>query len=95
MYTTKQEGYMKQVTETELKQLQDMSTTLNEIIFKLGELHLTKKTLVEDMQQIDNLVSDEEKKFSEFREKERVLFEQFTQKYGTSNINVVTGEINP
>jgi hypothetical protein len=95
MYTTKQEGYMKQVTETELKQLQDMSTTLNEIIFKLGELHLTKKTLVEDMQQIDSLVSDEEKKFLEFREKERVLFQQFTQKYGTSNINVVTGEINP
>jgi hypothetical protein len=95
MYTTKQEGYMKQITEEELKELQDMSTALNEIIFKLGELHLTKKTLAEDIQQIDNLVSDEEKKFLEFRKKERVLFEQFTQKYGTSNINVVTGEINP
>jgi hypothetical protein len=95
MYTTKQEGYMTKVTELELKELQDMSTMLNEIIFKLGELHLTRKSVLEDMQQVETLVVEEEKKFLKFREKERVLFEQFTQKYGTSNINVVTGEINP
>jgi hypothetical protein len=86
---------MTKVTELELKELQDMSTTLNEIIFKLGELHLTRKTILEDLQQVENLVVEEEKKFLEFREKERVLFEQFTQKYGTSNVNVVTGEIKP
>jgi hypothetical protein len=84
---------MKVVSEQELKAVQDMRNSLVEIITKIGELHLGKFLLENEIKQIEKSTTDEENKFVQIQEQERVLYESLQQKYGTGNINFDTGEI--
>jgi hypothetical protein len=84
---------MKQVTAEELQHIQNLRETLLEIITVSGELTLTKFVTETQLNEITANIKVQQEKFVDFQEKERVLFEQLQQKYGTGNINFETGEI--
>lgn len=84
---------MKQVTEEELEGIRKLRDSLVDIISVTGELHLNKHLMEKQIKEINSSIELQEKRFEEFQEKERVLFESLQQKYGTGNINMETGEI--
>ena len=84
---------MKQVTTEELQQIQNLRETLLEIITVTGELTLTKFVAEKELNELNVNIKTQQERFVDFQEKERVLFEQLQQKYGTGNINFETGEI--
>jgi hypothetical protein len=84
---------MKVVTEEEMKQLSELRETIISIITSLGEIRLNKLVLKEELSKLDAQEQIEENSYKVFQQNERVLFEQFKAKYGTSNIDLVTGEI--
>ena len=84
---------MKKVTDEELKELQNLRDSLLTIISTVGEMTLSKSLLLKEVEKVDANVKIEEQKFSDFQEKERVIYEKLQQKYGTGNIDLNTGEI--
>jgi len=84
---------MKKVTDNELTDIRNLRETLFEIISSIGELNLNKFLLENQFTEIEQSIKIKQGEFLEFQEKERVLFEQLQQKYGTGNIDVETGEI--
>jgi hypothetical protein len=84
---------MKKVTEEEFKEIQTLRDSLFTILASIGELHLGKMLLEKQIDDINSQTQEQEKKFEEFQQKERVLFEQLQQKYGAGSIDMETGEI--
>jgi hypothetical protein len=84
---------MAKVTDEELKELQNLRDSLINIISAVGEMTLSKSLLHKEIEKIDNDVKNEQQKFSDFQEKERVIYEKLQKKYGTGDIDLNTGEI--
>lgn len=84
---------MKKVTDAEFLEIQKLREMLVEVITLVGELHLNKFVLENQLKNIIDEINKQQTKFLEFQEKERVLFEKLQQIYGTGNINLETGEI--
>lgn len=84
---------MKQVTTEELAQIQNLRETLLEIITITGELNLSKFMTETQLSELNSNIQKQQERFVDFQQKERVLFEQLQNKYGTGNINFETGEI--
>lgn len=84
---------MKKITEDQLKEIQNLRESLLEIISNIGEMHLNKLVISKQISEILASIEQQETKFAEFQEKERVLYETLQQQYGTGNINLQTGEI--
>jgi hypothetical protein len=84
---------MKKITEDQLTEIQKLRESLLEIISNIGELHLSKLVMSKQFSEILASIEQQETKFTEFQEKERVLYETLQQQYGTGNINLQTGEI--
>jgi hypothetical protein len=84
---------MKKISDDDLSQIQSLREMLFEITTSLGELHLNKKILQNQILSVEKTMTDYEEKFSTFQDKERVLYDMFQTKYGTSEINLETGEI--
>lgn len=85
---------MKKVTDDELKQIQNLRETLFDIITSIGELTLNKYVIETQLKSIEDDIITQQNKFSEFQEKERVLFEQLQTRYGSGNIDIETGEVS-
>jgi hypothetical protein len=85
---------MTTVTEQELQELRNMRETLVEIVTSIGELHLNEFIARNQLEAIQQSVREQEQRFVEFQEKERVLFGGLQEKYGTGNIDIDTGEIS-
>lgn len=77
---------MKNVTDAELAEIKSLREMLMEIITEIGELTLSEI-------QVQNDIKKQKERFAEFQGKERVLFEQLQNTYGTGRIDMVTGEI--
>lgn len=84
---------MKKLTTEELTQIQELRNSLFAIISSLGELHLNKLILQNQINDVTEEIKRQEQKFTEFQQSEKVIYEQLQQKYGTGNINIDTGEI--
>ncbi len=84
---------MQKVTEQELKEIQELRESLLVIVSTVGELYLAKTLLEKEIAQVETNIKNEEQKFTEFQQKERVIYDKLQQKYGTGNINLDTGEI--
>jgi hypothetical protein len=85
---------MSKVTDEELQELRNMRETLVEIVTSIGELHLNEFIARNQLEAIQQSVREQERRFVEFQEKERVLFGSLQEKYGTGNIDIDTGEIS-
>jgi hypothetical protein len=84
---------MKKVTPEELKEVQDLRDTLYVITSTIGEMHLTKVLLQKEIETVENNIKNEEQKFTDFQEREKVIYNKLQEKYGTGNIDLNTGEI--
>jgi hypothetical protein len=84
---------MKKISDDDLSQIQSLREMLFEITTSLGELHLNKKILQNQILSVEKTMAEYEEKFSTFQDKERVLYDMFQTKYGTSEIDLETGEI--
>jgi hypothetical protein len=84
---------MQRVTQEELKEIQQLREILITIISTIGELHLAKTLLTKEIGQVEENIKNEEQKFYDFQEKERVIYNKLQEKYGTGNIDLETGEI--
>lgn len=94
VYMVLNKGYdMKKVTDEELKEIQELRNSLLIIISALGELHLNKVLIKRQLTEIESSITEQEERFAEFQQQEKVIFDQLQQKYGTGNISMDTGEI--
>ena len=84
---------MQRVTPEELKEIQDLREILVTIISTIGELHLAKTLLTNEITEVETNLKTQEQKFYDFQEKERVIYNKLQEKYGTGNIDLETGEI--
>ena len=84
---------MKKVTDEELQDIKRLRESLVEIVTVIGELHLNELLARNQLNEIKTQVEQQEEKFLQFQQEERVLFDTLQQKYGTGNINLETGEI--
>lgn len=84
---------MTKVTDEELKEIHELRDSLAEIVTMLGEQHLNKFIAASQLQIIEETIKQQEKRFVEFQNTERVLFEKLQQKYGAGDINMETGEV--
>lgn len=84
---------MKKVTEQELARIQELRNSLLSIISSVGELYLNKVLLQRQLKEVESAITQQEEKFSEFQQQEKVIYDELQQKYGTGNINMDTGEI--
>ena len=75
-------------TEEELKSLQNLRGTYNQITLAMGQLSLSRINL--DAQE-ETLKST----LAETRAKEQDLAKELTEKYGKGTLNVDTGEFTP
>ena len=75
-------------TEEELKSLQDLQGTYQQITLAMGQISLSKIQLENRDQSVLNTLG-------EVREKENELAKELTEKYGKGSLNIETGEFTP
>ena len=75
-------------TEGELKSLQDLQGTYQQITLAMGQISLSKIQLENREQSVLNTLG-------EVREKENELAKELTEKYGKGSLNIETGEFTP
>jgi hypothetical protein len=84
---------MKKVTEEELVQITNLRNSLLEIITTIGELNISKLLVEKQLKDLDEQLEEQNEKFFQFQDSERVLFEELRGKYGAGDIDMETGEI--
>jgi hypothetical protein len=77
-----------QITEEELKELNDLQQTKQNLIFSLGELEYEKLRLEAQKQHLEN-------QFNLIVQNEFNLSQQISERYGNSKVNLKTGELTP
>lgn len=85
--------YMKKVSEQHLAEIHALKENLLQIISNIGELHLNKVILTNQINEIDSEIKSLENKFSEFQKNEAVLYKTLEETYGSGSIDLDTGEI--
>ena len=75
-------------TEEELKSLQGLQGTYQQITLAMGQISLSKIQLENREQSVLNTLG-------EVREKENELAKELTEKYGKGSLNIETGEFTP
>lgn len=84
---------MKKVSEQHLAEIHALKENLLQIISNIGELHLNKVILTNQINEIDSEIKSLENKFSEFQKNEAVLYKTLEETYGSGSIDLDTGEI--
>ena len=75
-------------TEEELKSLQELQGTYNQITLAFGQLSLSRLGLDGQEEQLKTTLADT-------RTKENELAKLLTEKYGKGSLNIDTGEFTP
>ena len=75
-------------TEEELKSLQDLQGTYQQITLAMGQISLSKIQLENREKSVLNTLN-------EVREKENQLAKELTEKNGKGSLNIETGEFTP
>ena len=75
-------------TEEELKSLQDLQGTYQQITLAMGQISLSKIQLENREKSVLNTLN-------EVRENENELAKELTEKYGKGSLNIETGEFTP
>ena len=75
-------------TEEEIKQLQNLQSTYQQITFSMGQISLQKITLNTREQNVLQTLDD-------IRSQEAELAKNPTEKYGKGSLNIETGEFTP
>ena len=75
-------------TKEELKSLQDLQTTYQQITLAFGQLSVSKLALEERESNLKNALADT-------KGKENDLAKSLTEKYGKGSLNIETGEFTP
>ena len=75
-------------TEEELKSLQDLQGTYQQITLAMGQISLSKIQLENREQSVLNTLG-------EVREKENELAKELTEKYGKGSLDIQSGEFTP
>ena len=75
-------------TEEELKSLQELQGTYNQITMAMGQLSLTRLGLDNQEEQLKTTLVDT-------RTKENELAKSLTEKYGKGTLNIDNGEFTP
>ena len=75
-------------TEEELKSLQDLQGTYQQITLAMGQISLSKIQLENREKSVLNTLN-------EVREKENELAKELTEKYGKGSLDIQSGEFTP
>ena len=75
-------------TEEELKSLQELQGTYNQITLAFGQLSLSRIGLDAQEESLKNTLNDT-------KSKENDLAKSLTEKYGKGSLNIETGEFTP
>ena len=81
-------GEVKKFTKEELNSLKSFQLRMEEVIVRLGRVHLSKIKLNEQ----ENMLKDEIKKIEK---EEQELAQTLTNKYGRGSLDIDTGNFNP
>ena len=81
-------GEIKKFTKEELNSLKSFQLRMEEVIVRLGRVHLSKIKLNEQ----ENMLKDEIKKIEK---EEQELAQTLTNKYGRGSLDIETGNFTP
>ena len=81
-------GEVKKFTKEELNSLKSFQLRMEEVIVRLGRVHLSKIKLNEQ----ENMLKDEIKKIEK---EEQELTQTLTNKYGRGSLDIETGNFTP
>ena len=81
-------GEVKKFTKEELNSLKSFQLRMEEVIVRLGRVHLSKIKLNEQ----ENMLKDEIKKIEK---EEQELAQTLTNKYGKGSLDIETGTFTP
>ena len=81
-------GEVKKFTKEELNSLKSFQLRMEEVIVRLGRVHLSKIKLNEQ----ENMLKDEIKKIEK---EEQELAQTLTNKYGRGSLDIETGNFTP
>lgn len=86
---------MAQLTQEELKGLNDLQSKYNQTLFEIGVTEAQRLALLEQVEKLENnkkaLLND----LATIEQKESNTTKELQTKYGTGSINPETGEITP
>lgn len=75
-------------TEEEVKNLQELQSTYQQITLAFGQVSVSRMALDEREQSLKNTLNDT-------KSKENDLAKSLTEKYGKGSLNIETGEFTP
>ena len=81
-------GEVKKFTQEEINSLKSFQLRMEEVIVRLGRVHLSKIKLNEQ----ENMLKDEIKKIEK---EEQELAQTLTNKYGRGSLDIETGNFTP
>lgn len=82
------------ITEEELNQIKELQKQYQQLTFQVGELHLIKRNLQEQLKSIDSEIDNQYSTGFKLAETEKELIEKLKETYSEANINLETGEIS-
>jgi pyridoxal biosynthesis lyase PdxS len=83
---------MVKITEDELREINELRSTLSNIVGEVGNSTLQIKMLQEDIKQLELTIAQQTLLFQEQLDAETKLVKRLSEKYGVGSINFETGE---
>ena len=82
------------ITDEELQSIKELQKQYQQLTFQVGELHLIKRNLQEQLKNIDTEIENQYSTGLKLAEAEKELIEKLKETYSEANINLETGEIS-
>jgi predicted RNase H-like nuclease (RuvC/YqgF family) len=82
------------ITDEELQEIKELQKQYQQLTFQVGELHLIKRNLQEQLKNIDTEIENQYSTGLKLAETEKELIEKLKETYSEANINLETGEIS-
>jgi pyridoxal biosynthesis lyase PdxS len=83
---------MVKITDDELREINELRSTLSNIVGEVGNSTLQIKMLQEDIKQLELAIAQQTLLFQEQLDAETKLVKRLSEKYGVGSINFETGE---
>ena len=85
----------KKFTQEELKQIEDLQTQNDRIIFELGQVEMQLFLINKELKKLQETKSTLQISFQNFQAEEKDLVVKLNEKYGTGTVDINTGEFIP
>ena len=86
---------MSNITPEELKDVNELRSKVSTVVGEVGQITLQKNLLQEDINVLENKLTESIARFKELLGEEEKLVKRLSEKYGIGSIDFETGEFTP